>query len=400
MSTPATLLHGFAYGEDLDGPQQRSLGFRLLAPVEPTPWSAEIEALARGLQAAPYPDAWPPTDLFCSVLLANGQRVVAVARYGLADHTPSRRRSGLELIGVVAPAGLGVASALAIYEWLKQQRARGDDLHRLSAVHSLGEVLATVPPQTPANEPLPVLPIRLWQEGTLLFAATAPSDPDRRLGLLQQGNVCNWQWLPLVSGDFPLGSYAQRGPLIAWTPHLSGVALKLDSRTAHLSAEQLRRLGVLMGAAILFPFALLILMVSLYGLLSRQIAPLTALEARSSAAQRVSTGSATASDASDRDRFALAVYHLLEKRAALSDKDRTRLTAVYEGLLAEDEALRVSSPEGKAAVGALEQLARRGPGQVEAAVREALTGKGFDPELVERACRLVRERLSYDKALR
>src|SRR5262249_5699655 len=101
-------------------------------------------------------------------------------------------------------------------------------------------------------------------------------------------------------------------------------------------------------------------------------------------------------DSSDRDRLALAIHHLLEKRGALPDKDRTRLINHYEGLLAEDETLRVSSPEGKAAIGALEVLARRGPGQVEAAVREALSGKGYDPELVERACRLVRDRLSSD----
>src|SRR5207249_6853878 len=64
-------------------------------------WAAEVEVLARRLQAAPYPDHWPPTDLFCSVLLADGRRLIALARYGLADHTPTHRRSGLELIGVV-----------------------------------------------------------------------------------------------------------------------------------------------------------------------------------------------------------------------------------------------------------------------------------------------------------
>src|SRR5436190_1827314 len=111
-------LHGFAYGEHLEGPQRRSLGYRLLAPAEPEPWCAEVEALARGLHAAPYPDPWPPTELFCSVLLSDGQRVVAVARYGLADHTASQRRGGLELIGVVAPGGLGVSSALATAQWL------------------------------------------------------------------------------------------------------------------------------------------------------------------------------------------------------------------------------------------------------------------------------------------
>src|SRR6516225_1963263 len=81
----SVILQGFAYGECLDDLPQRSLGFRLLAPAEPEPWCPEVEALARLLQTAPYPDHWPPADLFCSVLLADGRRVVAVARYGLCD---------------------------------------------------------------------------------------------------------------------------------------------------------------------------------------------------------------------------------------------------------------------------------------------------------------------------
>jgi hypothetical protein len=400
MSATATPLHLFAYGEHLDGPQQRSLGFRLLAPAEPKPWAAEVESLARGLQAAPYPDPWPPTDLFCSVLLGNGQRVVAVARYGLADHTPSRRRSGLELIGVVAPAGLGVSSALAIYEWLKQRRSRCDDLHKLAFTHTLEEVLAAAPPQPLSSEALPVLPIRLWQEGTLLFAATAPSDADRRLALLQQGASENWQWLPLVGGDFPLASYAQRGPLIAWTPHLDGVALRLDARTSEARTPKERRSPQVVAYGFLLLMLLLVVAVgwSLWGMftLTRQLDPLVASAAKSSAPLHSPTVAAPVSDPADRERLATAIYHLLAKRGAVTDKDRSRLTHVYEGLLAEDESLRVSSPEGKAALGALDELARRGPGQVEAIVRDALSGKGYDPELIERACRLVRERLSSD----
>src|SRR5581483_10743526 len=81
-----------------------------------------------------------------------------------------------------------------------------------------------------------VLPIRLWQEGALLFAATAPADPDHRLGLLDQGAGRAWQWLPLVGSDFPLSAYAQRGPLVAWTPHLAGVAVKVDRKPAEGAA--------------------------------------------------------------------------------------------------------------------------------------------------------------------
>src|SRR6516164_4220690 len=230
MSTLGIMLDGFAYGEDLDGLPSRSLGYRLLAPPEPAPWSAEVEALARRLQGAPYPDHWPPTDLFCSVLLADGRRLVAVARYGLADHTPSHRRGGLELIGVLGPGELDVPSALAVYRWLQARRAQSDNLHALGGRFALADALAAAPPVPAPADPVPVLPIRLWQEGALLFAATAPGDPSHRLGLLEQGAGRAWQWLPLVGPDFPLAAYAQRGPLVAWTPHLAGVAVKVDRK--------------------------------------------------------------------------------------------------------------------------------------------------------------------------
>src|SRR5438067_3922304 len=122
MSTPSVSLEGFAYGEHLEGLPPRSLGYRLLAPPESAPLGAEVEALARRLQGAPYPDHWPPTDLFCSVLLGDGRWLIALARYGLADHTPSQRRGGLELVGVVVPIDLDVASALAVYRWLQARR--------------------------------------------------------------------------------------------------------------------------------------------------------------------------------------------------------------------------------------------------------------------------------------
>ncbi|HEY7314379.1 MAG TPA: hypothetical protein VH643_33835, partial [Gemmataceae bacterium] len=233
MSDPGGDLSGFAYGEDLEGVSQRSLGYRLLAPLRAEPWCGEVEALARRLQAAPYSDHWPPTDLFCSVLLADGRRVVALARYGLADHTPSQRRGGLELIGIVAPANLDVRSALSIYHWLQQRRASADDLHQLGGRFALAEA-AVVEPPPPHADPIPVLPVRLWQEGALLFAASTPADPDHRLRLLEQAAGSSWQWLPLVGPDFPLHTYAQRGPLIAWTPHLAGVALKLDGKSKEM----------------------------------------------------------------------------------------------------------------------------------------------------------------------
>src|SRR5262249_61890004 len=108
-------LDAFGYGEAREQLSARSLGSRRLAPAAASPWADEVEALARRLQAAPYPDAWPAVDLFCSALLSDGRRLVARARYGLSDHTPSHRRGGLELVGVVAPAGLDGRAGLAVY---------------------------------------------------------------------------------------------------------------------------------------------------------------------------------------------------------------------------------------------------------------------------------------------
>jgi hypothetical protein len=187
------------------------------------------------------------------VLLADGSRVIALARYGLADHTPSHRRGGLELVGVVGPGSLGVSSALAVYYWLRRRRMGASDLHSLGGRHLLADVLTDVPPMPPPADSVPVLPIRLWQEGAFLFAASVPSEPDHRLGLLEQGATGTWQWLPLVGPDFPLQTYAQRGPLVAWTAHLTGVAVKLDRKPAedHFPWSRGRRRGLLVAAVIL-----------------------------------------------------------------------------------------------------------------------------------------------------
>ncbi len=393
MSAPPTVLQLFAYGENLEGVPPRSLGYRLLAPVGREPWCDEVESLARGLQAAPYPDHWPPTDLFCSVLLADGRRVVAIARYGLADHTPTQRRGGLELVGVVVPGGLGVSSALAISQWLRQRRAATDDLRGLTGQCSLTEVLTAAPAPPPPAEPVPVLPIRLWQDGVLLFAATAPSDPDHRLGLLQEDTGRAWQWLPLVGADFPLQSFAQRGPLVAWTPHLAGVALKLDRKPAEDNARPLvsqRGRGVALVAALVL---LLLFGANLWAFLDLRQRLATGAPPPPATPQAAPTPLPDNRGEAARERFAQALYRLLQKQGNGQAANQSQLIAQYERLVMEDEALRVSTPEGKAAVGAVSLLARLSPKQIEAAVREALTNKGYDPRLIDLACQRVHERL-------
>jgi hypothetical protein len=403
MSSPGPLLHGFAYGEHVDGITQRSLGYRLLAPADPQPWAAEVEALARQLQAAPYPEHWPPTDLFCSVLLAGGQRLIAVARYGLVDHTPSHRRGGLELIGVVAPAALGVREARVVYHWLRRRRAEADNLHALGGQLPLAEVLAKAEPLPPAapSDPVPVLPIRLWQEGVLLFAATAPSDPDHRLNLLEQGTGANWQWLPLAGADFPWQTFAQRGPVIAWTPHLAGVALKLDRRSIDEPARPAQRRHL--SAPLLLGLLLVLLLgANLWAMLSVRsrvaaFGPGSAAIPPQPERPGPSPSPVVGGDEA-KDRFAEALHALLLEQGGRREwsQSEAQLLARYEQAAQKHKELRLSdgNTKGKLAVGAASALSQRSADRVEEMVRRALADKGFHPKLVDAACEFVHQQLS------
>jgi hypothetical protein len=385
MSTSGTDLQGFAYGEHLEEPHGRSLGYRLLAPAAGEVWGPEVEALARRLQAAPYPDHWPPTELFCSVLLADGRRLIAAARYGLADHTPSQRRSGLELIGVVGPSSISVPTALAVYHWLKQRRAQTEDLRALGGSFSLAEVLSAVPPAPPPADPVPVLPIRLWQEGALLFAATAPSDPDHRLGLLEQNAAETWQWLPLIGEDFPVQTLAQRGPLVAWTPHLAGVAVVLrngETETGRAGEVGHRRFAVspprrfARGALVLV--LLLLFGMNLWALLSAHglVFPWG----------NPATKAAPPDDS--QERFAEALDRLIQEQGDWAEGEpvQKEFRVQYDRVVRnhEDLRLRESNSKGKAAVGAVSVLLaqrKRSAEQVKKLVEKALADKDFSDKL-------------------
>jgi hypothetical protein len=401
MSTPTGDLFGFAYGEDLEGVPPRSLGYRLLAPARPQPWCAEVEALARRLQAAPYPDHWPATDLFCSVLLADGRRVVALARYGLSDHTPSQRRGGLELVGVVAPPGLDVRSALSVYVWLRRLREQTDDLHRLGSVHALAEVLASSAPPEPAADPLPVLPVRLWQEGALLFAASSPADPDHRLRLLEQAAGASWQWLPLVGPDFPLHTYAQRGPLIAWTPHLAGVALKLDRKSPDAApapeSRRTHRSPVLLGSLVLLG---ILVVGNLWALLDLRRQVSVAAAARTETPTRpeptAPSSGRYAAPADDNGRLLKGLEALVDPNGVREwQEERAALLDRYERLARTNADLRVPADDvkGKLTVAAVSVLAERSADRVEETVRRALSDKGFSDRLIKAACEHVHEQL-------
>jgi hypothetical protein len=226
MSTADVTLHAFTYGEELDQGTDRSLGYRLLAPEETVAWAEEVKTLARTLRGAPYPDRWGEGDLFCSVLLADGQRLITLARYGLHDHTPGGgRRGGIELVGVIGPGNLDVATARRIYEWLKKRRTQKDDLRQLGGTFTLAEVLAAAPMPPPASRDQ-MLPVRVWREGVLLCTANSPASPDQRLQLLELNAGDGWQWLPLVNPE-EIQVYAGRGPVVAWTPLVPGLAQRI-----------------------------------------------------------------------------------------------------------------------------------------------------------------------------
>lgn len=400
MSDSKGDLAGFAYGEDLEGVSLRSLGYRLLSPCHGEPWCAEVETLARRLQAAPYSDLWPPTDLFCSVLLSEGKRLVALARYGLADHTPSQRRGGLELVGVISSVEMNVSASLSLYHWLGQRRESLDDLHQFGGHFALDDILATIAPSTPDTDPVPVLPVRLWQEGALLFAASTPTDPDHRLRLLEQANGTSWQWLPLVGADFPLHTYAQRGPLIAWTPHLAGVALKLDHKSSDTATPQPPRHGTGRSLLVGLLFLVLVLLTANLGstlLVYRSFSSISVTAPRTGEVQSAlsSSDKSAVSEDGGRKRFLEALQELLMEGGAGREweLDKPQLLDRYERLVQAHPELRISNgtEADKITVAAFSILAKRGGDQIENEVRKALSNKGFSDHVIQAACAHVRD---------
>jgi hypothetical protein len=390
MSIPSVELHAFVYGEHLEGIPLRSLGYRLIVPDQPEPWTAEVERLARDLQAAPYPDAWPPVDLFCSVILADGQRLIALARFGVADHTASRRRGGLELIGVVGPGSLGVRSATAIYQWLRKRRSRTEELRLLGGRPLLAEVLSEpLEYANPAERP-PASPVGLWQQGSLVLVALSAHDPEEHLCLLEGGAGQAWQWLPLIGSDFPLQSYAERGSLIAWTAHWAGRTPGLDPKMGARRQRATRRRRVLQSVLALILVSLLVVNLSLT-LARRPRAAPTESTVESALAPRPDPSTTIS-----REAFARSLNHYLRQTRATHEWTQQQLVGYYERLARQHENLRVASAEEKSLIGAVAALGNRDLEHLESIVRDALNKKGYDPELINLACRRIRERLEAE----
>jgi hypothetical protein len=418
----AEVVQCFAYGEDLDGPSGRSLGYRLLAGAESATWTAEVENLARLLQAAPYPETWAPADLFCSVLLASGQRLVALARYGRGDHTPSHRRGGLELIGVVCSGDLDPTAALRIYSWLRARRGTTENIRQLGGRHALADILVAsgdqeakkpeqevtekteekrgqvrgrilAAPPLPCPGTGPVLPIRAWQPGVLLFGATAPAAPDRALGLLSQAPA-GWQWLALCGSNFPLDEFARRGPVVAWAVEPMEVAVKLPLPapvpTAAVPKFGRPLVGAMAGLLLLLLAANLW---ALWALPSRIDVPRA--EPGPQKEKDQARPAAPVDSQQAREKLALAIYVLLEKEGAAElTQAQSALLARYERLAGRDDNLRVRELKARAALGLVSLLAGRSARQVSRLIEEEFQEKkGYDPELIRLISQRVGERL-------
>jgi hypothetical protein len=246
---------------------------------------------------------------------------------------------------------------------------------------------------------VPILPIRLWQEGALLFAATAPTEPDHRIGMLEQGAGSKWQWLPLVGGDFPLPTYAQRGPLIAWTPHLAGVALKMDRPSLDaprpLGREQ-RWAAPAIACALLALVALTAanLWATLHG---NQATDSAAAPRTADAPLPESKTSGTSNADQARQAFANALNLLLTERGGQPEWDtiREQLLARYDRVARGNKDLRLPETDvkGRMTIGYVLLLNERSARRIEDAIKKALANRGFDAELVNVACQRVREQL-------
>jgi hypothetical protein len=289
--------------------------------------------------------------------------------------------------------------ALAVYHWLRQRRSAATDLHGLGGETSLTSALTDAPAQRPSDDPVPILPIRLWQEVALLFAATAPTEPDHRVGMLEQGAGSKWQWLPLVGGDFPLPTYAQRGPLIAWTPHLAGVALKMDRPS--LDAPRTRGKGQRWEApAIAGALLALVLLttINLWATLhGNRATESTSAPKTADAPAAESHAPVTHNPDQARQAFAGALHLLLTEHGGQPEWDtiREQLLARYDRAARENKDLRLPETDvkGRTAVGYVLLLNERSARRIEDTIKKALSNRGFDAELVNVACQRVREQL-------
>lgn len=379
---------GFVYAEDRDG--SRSLGFKLLAPTNAA-WSAEVEALARRLQACPYPETWRPTGLFCSVLLEEGRRLVAVAQYGLRDHTPNQRLGGLELFGAVGPASLDLEQARSLTRWLRERRAATDDPRSLA-----GPIALEALPPAPELPAVGVLSLRMPATGALLITGTTPDQPDQNLALLSGAASASWQWLPFCGPEFPFDLFSERGPLVAWTPPRVDLAVVLarSGQDTRPVLKQSRGIGAAQVLLVLLT-ALALNAYAWWSLPERM--PLLEVPVPAKTPAKASPP-VTPPPTETRERFAKALHRLVVNKAGSEWlKDGPSARNVYERMVATDPDLRCDAETGQALVGLVSQLASFHPERVARIIREEFGDKkGFDPEVIQIVSERVKLRLERE----
>jgi hypothetical protein len=239
------------------------------------------------------------------------------------------------------------------------------------------------------------VPFRLWQDGVLQLLAKSPSEPDDRLNLLEQSEGTSWQWLPFVPAHGSFQEFANRGPLLVWIAddkrHTSNVEAR-NAGVSHLPATKLSRLQVVLG---------MILMLSLAANLGAawyiNKQPAISRDPREATlAGKPVESPVPPALASTREEFARALFQILKKDGTFEEWTETELLERYRQLLARDGRLRINDTEGKELVAASSLLSRRSARHIEALVRNVLSNRGYDPELINLLCRRIRERLEAD----
>jgi hypothetical protein len=190
-------------------------------------------------------------------------------------------------------------------------------------------------------------------------------------------------------------TYACRGPLVAWTPHLIDVAVSLQPPAAERAGTPRLR-WALAGLALLLLLLLGGNLWALLALFSRLEAPAPAAqpERRVEATQPGPRPAQTSGSRESAEALALGLYQLLRGEGAVElTAAEGPLIARYDRLAARDTALRVADKKGRAAIGLVSVLAGRSADRVARLIEDEFKEKGYDRDLVRLISQRVRDRL-------
>ena len=380
----------WSYGEQRDPEQGRSLGSRLLAG-EALPEAEALAQFCRDLQTLDWPADWPTADTFCTLPLGKHQRAYALVRFGLLDHTSTRRPGSLEAVGLVGPDTLPPAAVLATRDWLAGRRATLDDLAAFSGSHGRDEIApeSAAPRHLIVVTPRPSLPA--FEQSALLLPAADTHEPDRRFEQEVEKLPPDYHWLAWVGPEFPLARYLARGPVVAFTVQ------PVDHRWRVLMPQQ-PSAPIPGRGRWLFPVALGAALVAVnalgYWSLDQRLRRLpTESPAPPAIVHPAPEVSPRPDHASADDR---AVLKLVMDQQALKEPRRKEWLEAYEGLVRSQPAWASEHEARRLWLGALCDGSHRAtPAQVEQLIRAvAEQSRGIDPEVVQLIAHRVYEKLS------